>query len=269
MDVMPTGACDAHVHLIGDEFPLSLKAVEQPPEGSLEVWLERYRAHLQQMGCTRGVIVHSILYGGDNSVTLEAVRRMGPGFVGVCLVTDGATEAQIAALAEAGCRAVRLNYVHGGLLSWEGMTRLAPMLAAYGMHVEMLAHAHLHLEELAPQVASLPVEVVFDHCAWPDLSFGVETPGLAALRRLLAEREAWVKLSAPYRYDGTPDLFRSLAEAGPDRILWGSDWPHLMLGGVPMPDTRAGLNMVLEALPEAELRHKLFVDNPGALYRFP
>lgn len=266
--VLPDNAVDAHVHLIGDDFQLWDGRVENPPSGSLETWLDFYRTHLKTLGCTRGVIVHSILYGGDNSITLEAARRMGSQFRAVCLISDDASETEIAALASKGCKAVRLNYVHGGLLSWEGMKRLAPMLAAYDLHVEMLAHSHLHLEELAPQVPDLPVQIVFDHCAWPDPSLGV-TDGQKALERLLADGHCWTKLSATYRHTPEPqDLLQRLANANPDRILWGSDWPHLMLGGVPMPDAGEQLNIVLDAIPDQATRQKLFSDNPTNLYGF-
>jgi predicted TIM-barrel fold metal-dependent hydrolase len=163
---------------------------------------------------------------------------------------------------------VRLNYVHGGLVSWDGMKRLAPMLADHGLHVEMLAHSHLHLEELAPQVPTLPVQIVFDHCAWPDPALGI-TDGQTALERLLAEGHAWTKLSATYRHTLEPQtLIQRLARANPDRILWGSDWPHLMLNGVPMPDAGQQLNTLLDAIPDLTTRHKLFTDNPATLYGF-
>jgi predicted TIM-barrel fold metal-dependent hydrolase len=265
---LPDGACDSHVHLIGDDFALWEGRVENPPPGTLDTWLDRYRTHLGLLGCTRGVIVHSILYGSDNSITLEATRRMGDGFRAVCLISDDATEADIRALADQNCKTVRLNYVHGGLLSWDGMKRLAPMLADHGLHVEMLAHSHLHLEELAPQVPTLPVQIVFDHCAWPDPALGI-TDGQTALERLLAEGHAWTKLSATYRHTPEPQaLIQRLAQANPDRILWGSDWPHLMLNGVPMPDAGQQLNILLDAIPDQSNRQKLFTDNPATLYGF-
>ncbi|MGJ8604704.1 MAG: amidohydrolase family protein [Marivita sp.] len=265
---LPNAACDAHVHLIGDDFALWDGRVETPPAGTLDAWLGRYRTHLAALGCTRGVIVHSILYGGDNTITLEATRQMGEQFRAVCLISDDATRAGIRALAEQNCKAVRLNYVHGGLLSWDGMKRLAPILADHGMHVEMLAHSHLHLETLAPQVRELPVDIVFDHCAWPDPALGV-TDGQKALERLLSEGHAWTKLSATYRHSPEPHaLIQRLAKANPDRILWGSDWPHLMLNGVGMPDAGQQLNNLLDAIPDTQTRQKLFTDNPARLYGF-
>ena len=119
----PDGACDAHVHLIDGSgtYPLWDKRVEDPAPYSLDTWLDMYRAHLDNLGCSRGLIVHSILHGADNSVTVEAVRRMGTGFKGIGLVTDAATDAELDQLVDWNMAGVRLNYVHGGVLSWDGV----------------------------------------------------------------------------------------------------------------------------------------------------
>lgn len=263
---LPEGAIDCHMHPVGDDYPLSPNAVERPTPGTLDAWLDTYAATAAGLGCSGGIAVHSILYGADNAITLEALRRMGPNHAAVCLITDDATPGQIAALAQAGARAVRLNYVHGGLLSWEAMTRLAPVLSDNGLHVEMLAHSHRHLAELAPRIPALPVPIVFDHCAWPDPSLGV-TEGQLALERLLAEGRAWCKLSATYRFTDDPRaLVARLAAANPERLVWGSDWPHLMLNGLPMADAGAELAKVLDVLSTDD-RRRVFVDNPQRLYR--
>ncbi|NRA98688.1 MAG: hypothetical protein HRU32_02535, partial [Rhodobacteraceae bacterium] len=113
----PEGAWDAHVHLVAGagEYPLWEGRVEDPAPGpTLDDWLAIFRRHLDTLGLSKGLIVHSILYGADNSVTIEAVRRLGPGFKGVGLVTDDATDSDLDALVAANMVAVRLNYVHGG-----------------------------------------------------------------------------------------------------------------------------------------------------------
>ena len=264
-----SGAVDAHVHLVGgpDDFPLWEGRVEDPPAGrDFEGWLEAYRAHLDVMGFERGVLVHSILYGGDNRITLEAASRMGPGFVSVCLVHDGASDAELDALSNAGCRAVRLNYVHGGLLSWDGAKALAPRLADRGMHIEMLLHADRHMEDIATDIPSLPCPVVIDHCGWP-LSFDLTAPGLSKLRALLAEGAVYTKLSAPYRMTAPMgEIITALAAANPERCLWGSDWPHLMLGQAAMPQAAALFDAFCEAVPEPA-RRTILRDTPTKLYR--
>jgi predicted TIM-barrel fold metal-dependent hydrolase len=266
MTEMPPRSVDAHVHLTGSDFAPAATRAEDPPPEPLAEQLARYRVHLAALGCTRGVLVHSILYGTDNSVTLAALDALGPGFAGVALAPDDVTDATLDALAARRIRALRLNYVHGGVLTWDGARALAPRLAARGMHLEMLARAP-QIAAIADQVRALPCPVVFDHCAWPD----PRDPGsLDALVALLAEGHAYVKLSAPHRWtqgqDPAPILER-LATANPERTLWGSDWPHLMLGDAAPPDPVAARDRLLALLPDETDRALLFRDNATGLYR--
>ncbi|MFL4470657.1 amidohydrolase [Tateyamaria armeniaca] len=197
----PDGAWDAHVHLLGGpQHSLSPTRVQNPAPGyDFDDWLAMYRAHLAALGCSKGLIVHTILYGGDNTVTLDAVRAMGDGFKGVGLLPDGAGPKDIKAFAQAGIVAVRLNYVHGGLLSWDGARAMAPMLADQGMHIQILIHADKHIEQIADDIRALPVPVVIDHCGWPT-DMAVDTPAIDTLCALLSEGHVYVKLSAPYRF---------------------------------------------------------------------
>jgi predicted TIM-barrel fold metal-dependent hydrolase len=273
---LPPGACDAHVHLLAgaDEFPLWERRVENPAPGpDLEGWLGLYRAHLETLGFERGVIVHSILYGTDNTVTIEAVKRMGPGFCGVGLLPDGAGAAQIRQFARDRMAAVRLNYVHGGVLSWEGAKEMAPLLADAGLHIQMLCHADRHMEQIADDIRAMPTDVVIDHLGWPSQGLDPSGAGVQTLCRLLAEGKVWVKLSAPYRmcpapYEQAIELMQTLIAANPERCLWGSDWPHLMLAGAEMPHSHQLLAALEAALPDAQTRAQIFVHNPAQLFRF-
>ncbi|MEM1078620.1 MAG: amidohydrolase family protein [Pseudomonadota bacterium] len=270
---IPAGACDAHVHMVADDIPLWEGRVEDPAPGRLLDWVARLETHLDTLQMARVVIVHSILYGGDNTVTRAAVSALGDRARGIGLVRDGAPDAELAALAEAGVVGVRLNYVHGGILSWEGVREMAPRLAAHGLHVQMLMNTHKHMIELAPDVPTLGVPVVFDHFGWPDLAAGPAEPGFAALCRLVAEGQAYVKLSAPYRlcpapYDGAAAVIAALVSANPDRCLWGSDWPHLMLADAAQPDAGDLLNAFLDMVPSDETRRRILTDTPAALYGF-
>lgn len=272
----PQGSCDAHVHLVAgaDEFPLWDGRVENPAAGpTLDGWLDLYRKHLETLGFSRGVIVHSILYGTDNSVTVEAVRRMGGGFKGVGLLADGATDKALDAFTDWNMAAVRLNYVHGGVLTWQGAKSMAPALAERGLHIQMLAHADRHVAEIAQDIRTLPVDVVFDHIGWPADDFSTHSSGFSALCALLAEGHVWVKLSALYRmcdapYDRLDPLVAALIAANPERCLWGSDWPHLMLADATMPQAAALLDAFDRVVPDNETRHHILVDNPARLFGF-
>jgi len=150
---------------------------------------------------------------------------------------------------------------------------MAPRLAARNLHVQMLMHAHLHIEDLAAQVALMPVDVCFDHIGWPDLCLGVAHPGIQTLCRLLAEGKAWVKLSGLYRlcdapYDATDSIVAALVAANPERCLWGSDWPHIMLNGAEMPRAARLLDAFHRVVTDDKTRHRILVDNPTQLYGF-
>ena len=271
---VPLLACDSHLHMVADDFPLWEMRVEDPPPGSFEKWIERLTRHHRHLGITRRIIVHSILYGADNDLTLASIKALGPDNTrGIGLVPDGAAADALDPLVAGGVVGVRLNYVHGGVLSWSGVQALAPALAERGMHVQMLVHTHQHMVELADQVRALPVPVCFDHMGWPDLSLGPQEPGFQALCQLLADGQAWVKLSAPYRlcdlpYGATAPFARALIKANPERCLWGSDWPHLMLADAGLPDAGTLLNLLPDWAPDPHTRDRILVNNPATLYGF-
>ena len=270
----PEGACDAHVHILGGDFAPSPARVENPaPVGDLDAWLDLLRAHLDALGIPRVVVVHSILYGGDNAVTLEAVRRLGNRARAVALMAADAADAALDALAAANVKAIRLNYVHGGLLDWAGAKALAPRLADRGMHLQMLLHADRHMEEIAGDARALPCPLVIDHCGWPaDMATGPEAPGFRALCGALAEGHVYAKLSAPYRLldeeEGADAHACALVAANPERCLWGSDWPHIMLGGARRPEAGALLDAFHRQVPDPAHRRAILADNPERLYGF-
>ena len=272
---VPEGACDAHVHMVAgaDEFPLWDERVEDPAPGlDFDGWLALFEAHLSALGMSRALIVHSILYGADNSVTIEAVRRLGQRARGVCLLPDGAEEAEIDAMAAANMKAVRLNYVHGGILTWDGAKAMVPALADRGMHIQMLAHADRHLADLAGDVRAVSCPVVFDHCGWPVDGLTTESEGFRALLALVAEGHAWVKLSGIYRLTGdwtqTAPLVDALVAANSERCLWGSDWPHLMRADATMPDAGDLFNAFGAVVTNEATRARILVDNPATIFGF-
>lgn len=270
----PPGAVDCHVHLLaGDEFPLWDKRVEDPAQGiNFDGWIDLYRAHLAALGISKGVIVHSILYGTDNAVTRAAVARMGPGFKGVGLLPDDASDTDLDGFVTDNLAAIRLNYVHGGVLSWAGARAMAPRLADRGLHIQMLLHCDQHMEEIASDIPDLGVPLVIDHLGWPRPDVTVDSPGFQTLLRLLADGHIYLKCAAPYRMANAPygrmDPFITAAiAANPDRILWGSDWPYIMLGTATQPTSGAALLAAFDRnCPDNATRHKILTENPSRLF---
>lgn len=270
---LPQGSVDAHIHIVADDFALWEMRIEDPAPGDLNAWLTRLKRHHSILGLDRTVVVHSILYGADNSVTLAAAQALGTEKArAIALVRDGATEAQLDRLAAAQVAGIRLNYVHGGVLTWNGALKIAPALAERGMHIQMLANTHRHLVELVEDIRVCPVPVVFDHIGWPDPSLGPEEPGFLALRELMAEGHVYVKLSGIYRvtsapYKNSDPFVRALLDTNPERCLWGSDWPHLMLAEATLPDAGELLNRLLGRISDGEI-NRVFLRNPEELYGF-
>ncbi len=270
----PANACDTHVHLLAapEEAPLFDGRTEDTAT-TYNDYLSRYRAHLANLGCTRGVIVHSIFYGTDMTVTARAVADMGDGFKGVGLLPDGAPEADFDQFADWNMKAVRLNYVHGGVLTWDGARAMVPMLRDRDMHIQMLMNADKHMPTLADDVANLDVPVVFDHIGWPNVAAGPSEPGFQLLCDALKGGNAYVKLSGLYRvcnapYDAVDALVAALVAANPERCLWGSDWPHIMLNGAQMPQGATLWDAFHRVVTDDATRQRILVDNPASLYGF-
>jgi predicted TIM-barrel fold metal-dependent hydrolase len=270
----PQGACDAHVHLVGSpiDFPLWDGRVENPAAGpDFDGWLALYRDHLTALGFTKGLIVHSILYGTDNSITVAALKRLGPNFKGVGLLPDTASDADLDLFTTQNLKAVRLNYVHGGVLSWEGAKAMAPRLAARDLHIQILLHSHLHINDLYNDIKALPVPLVIDHLGWPDLTLGTDESGFRALLRLVGDGHVTIKLSALYRlcpapYDQAAPFVAALVAANPSACLWGSDWPHLMLNGAQMPHAAALLDAFNDVVTSTTDRNTILKHTPDRLF---
>jgi predicted TIM-barrel fold metal-dependent hydrolase len=272
----PKGAVDTHIHMLAaaDEFALSPTRVQNPVAGlDMDGFIALYKTQMETLGISRTVVVHSIVYGSDNSVTLEAIERLGRNDTrGIGLLKDGATEAEVEALARAGVKGIRINYVHGGILTWDGAKALAPMLKARDMHIQMLVNTEKHLTDLAPDIRELDVPVVFDHIGWPDLSKGPQDTGFQALCDLMKDGHAYTKLSGLYRLDAAPfsqtDPFvAALVAANPERCLWASDWPYIMLAEAEMSEAGIMLDAFDRVVP-AKVRAQILVDNPTSLYGF-
>lgn len=273
---LPSRSCDAHFHIVADasEFPRYEARVEDPADGRFEDWLTRLRDQMQVLGLDRGVVVQSILYGTRNNLVARTIQEMGPSsFRGIGVVADEVTPRELDTLRSVGIVGLRLNYVHGGVMTWQGARALSDQLCDRGMHVQMLVNAGEHMADLAEDIRKLSVPVVLDHMGWPDLAAGTDEPGFEALLGLVADGAVWVKLSGCFRFCDAPyeeadAHVAALVEANPERCLWGSDWPYLMMADAKTPDPGKLLDALFRAMPNDTARDRIMVDNPAELYGF-
>jgi predicted TIM-barrel fold metal-dependent hydrolase len=275
---LPSGACDCHAHICGPAaaYPYVAERIYTPPDATLDA----YRHLLAVLGVERAVLVQPSVYGTDNRAMLAALRAAGPGFRGVAVVEPDIAEREVEALHQAGVRGVRLNLVDRregrNAVPRDLVRTLAQRIAAFGWHIEFL----VNLDEaagFADAVADLPVPIVLGHLGYPrgGARDWTKAEGFAQLLDLLAGGRCWVKLTGPYRISAAPDLpyadvdaaAARLVEAAPGRLVWGSDWPHVMMKK-PMPNDGALCDLLGRWIADAQTRRRVLVENPIALYGF-
>lgn len=261
---------DCHAHLFGpyDRFPLAPERSYTPPEavGS------QYLALLARLGLTNGVLVHPSAYGDDHSLLLHALAAQ-PALRGVVVVRPG-SPLQLSALHASGVRGARFSHRSGagnfaGSASLDDLLALAPALAAAGLHAELWTDT-MALKDITRQIKALPVPLVIDHMGGFDVDAGVDDPGFRALLDLLATGKVWVKLCAYRNLLKAPDwqagrpFQQKLLEANPERLVWGSDWPHLRVE--PVPDAAQLLAMFEQWAGTEDLARQVLRVNPQRLY---
>lgn len=267
----PPFACDCHFHIFGPyhRFPLHPGRRYDPPPASVE----QYQAMADRLGLQRIVVVQPSPYGTDNRVTLDAVERFGSTRArAVAVIDDDFDEAELRRMDAAGVRGVRFNLVSGNGTPEEQLESLAHRIAGLGWHIQLYAEGE-RLEQLAPRLGRLPVEVVVDHLGGVQAKLGTGHAQFEALLRLLDSGRAWVKLcsyrasSAGHPWDDVERNLCALVAAAPERCVWGTDWPHP--GMTPVPDAGHLLDQFFAWVPDAPTRRRILVDNPGRLYGFP
>lgn len=269
----PPLACDTHMHILGpfDRFPMSEVRGYTPPEATLE----QYLALQETLGLERAVVVHPSAYGTDLRVTEDAVARMNGRARGIAVVEPTISDSELDRLNEAGFRGLRFTTLLKGGADVAGIATMADRVARLGWHIQLFVDGPNHLEGLIPVLRNLPVDVVIDHMGHFRPEDGVQHPGFQSLLGLMREGRCWTKLSGGYRVSNAPGTFAdtldfatALIEARPDRVVWASDWPHVMLWEKPMPDPAETLDWALGwGVGEATMQ-RILVDNPAELYGF-
>jgi len=270
--VPPPGAVDAHCHVFGpaDRFPYAPERKYTPCDAPAEK-LFQLRDYL---GFTRNVIVQASCHGKDNRALVAALHAAGDLARGVATVGKDVGDAELAALDAAGVRGVRFNFLKRlvDATPKEIYLGIAERVARLGWHIVVYFEAP-DLEGLVPFLAAIPSIVVVDHMGTPNIANGVDHPDFQAFIALMADHpNIWTKVSCPERltlagppFDDVVPFARTLVERFPDRVLWGTDWPHPNMKKI-APDDGVLVDVIPKIAPTEALRQALLVDNPMRLY---
>jgi 2-pyrone-4,6-dicarboxylate lactonase len=268
---VPAGACDSHAHVFAPAGAYAYADL-RPYTPAPGTDLAAYRKMLQALGFERAVLVHSNIYGPDNRATTDALAEMAGSFRGIALVRSEIDDAALKRLAALGMRGIRVNLEFPGEMGLAEVEVMAPRLADLGWHLQMLVQAD-RLAQIAARLQALPIDVVIDHIGLPTPERGIETEGMTALLGLLERGRCWVKLSAPYYGDRGPPDFASAAAvasrllaARPDRMLFGTNWPHPHAS--PPPDEGDLVDWLAALTGDGAGLRQVLVDNPARLYGF-
>ena len=268
----PAGAVDAHCHVFGpaDKFPYHPKRKYTPCDASKEQ-LFALRDHL---GFSRNVIVQASCHSTDNSALVDALTTAGDLARGIAFVDQNVTDEELQTMHDAGVRGVRFNFVKRLVDSTprDAYVTIVEKIKKLGWHVVVYFEAP-DLEELIPFLISLNVTIVVDHMGRPDVANGIEHVDFQRFVNLLAENENfWVKVSCPERltlqapdYSDVVPFAKLLVEKFPDRVLWGTDWPHPNMKSH-TPDDGHLVDVIPKIATTELLQQKLLIDNPMRLY---
>jgi predicted TIM-barrel fold metal-dependent hydrolase len=269
-------SCDCHAHVCGPEsrYPYAANRLYTPHDALPS----DYRRMLDSLGIERGVLVQPSIYATDNRAMLDALAQDPARLRGVAVVPWDVSSKELEKLHAAGVRGVRQNIVDlkdgKGVLPLAELKNLGKRIKPFGWHVEFLMHVD-EFPDLDRQLAGFPVDVVFGHLGYVPATKSPGEPGFKALLRLMQDGKAWVKMTAPYRltssqmpHPETDRFAQALVAAAPERLVWGSDWPHVFIKTA-MPDDAKLLALFERWVPDEKARRRILVDNPAQLYNFP
>lgn len=268
---VPADATDCHHHIYDARYPFAPEASLRPGDGTVA----DYRELQKRIGTSRNVIVQPSSYGIDNRLLVDSLTQFGGRARGVAVVNPGVTDAQLQDMHKAGVRGIRFNLAPPGTTTLDMVGPLAARVAPLGWHVQVNAPA-VYLMEHRATWAALPCPVVFDHLARVPKDNPLQDPTFAMVRTLLQQGRAYVKLSGFYNETkvGAPSyadrvvVAGAFAKAAPERVLWGSDWPHPTEQPDKIPNDAILLDLLAAAVPDETARNRILVDNPARLYQF-
>ena len=266
----PANACDCHMHIYDSRFPVAPNATLKPGDAHVE----DYRLLQHRTGTERNVVVTPSTYGIDNSCTLDAIARIGATARGVAVVDTSVSDDELKRLHGLGIRGIRFNLVQAGATTVDMLEPLSRRVNELGWHVQI----HMlgdKIAEIEPLLQRLPSPIIFDHLGRIPQPAGTDHPAFGVISRLIDKGRGWVKLSGAYidsklgppAYADTTKLAQAYVKAAPERLVWGSDWPHPTEKD--KPDDAVLFDLLGVWVPQGATRRQILVDNPAAFYGFP
>lgn len=274
--VAPPNACDCHMHIYdAARFPIVANPGDTRPVPT-DAAVPQYRLLQKRIGTTRVVIVTPRNYATRNDATVDAIRQLGPNARGVAVLHPTVTNAELKRLHDAGIRGIRFSVSDPAVsvVTFDMVEPLSRRVADLGWHVQF----GILGEQIVAQEAllrRLPSSMVFDHLGRPPLPAGVEHPSHRIVRDLIDRGRTWVKLSGAYLntrvgppYPEATQIAQAFAKAAPERMVWGSDWPHPSETPGRKPNDAVLFDLLSVWTPDAATRRRMLVENPATLYGF-
>jgi D-galactarolactone isomerase len=267
----PANAADCHHHIYDAHYPVDPKAALRPQDALVE----DYRALQRRIGTARHVIVQPSTYGTDNRCTLDALATFGPEARAVAVVNDGVSDAELKRMDALGVRGIRFNLAQAGATTAEMIEPLSKRVNELGWHIQINATAAI-IMSIMDILNRVPSPIVFDHLAHVPEPAGINDPLFARVRGLIDKGKTWIKLSGAYQdtkigpptYADSSAVARAYVKAAPERMVWGSDWPHPSEQQV-KPDDALLFDLLADWAPEETVRNRILVQNAETLYGFP
>ncbi|MFL9946547.1 amidohydrolase family protein [Paraburkholderia agricolaris] len=265
------GACDCHIHIYEDSYPLAPSATFRPPPAPVA----SYRQVQASLGLTRVIVVQPTGYGFDNRCTLSALAQLGNTARGIVAVPPTVTDAELERLHEAGVRGIRYMMIPGGggLMQWDSLEEMAARIAPLNWTINLQLDGR-DIPQYEATLRRLPGRLVIDHTGKFLEPVRTDNEAFMALRRVLERNQCWIKLSAPYEtsrsgpphYEDVSILARALTRHYPERCLWASNWPHPNAN--PAPSNIRLLDWLTDCAGSDSVTRKILIDNPAGLYGF-
>ena len=267
---VPAGATDTHMHIYDAAVP-GAPGTFMPGHFPAS----DYRAMQERLGLERVIVVQPNAYADDNSVTLDAIQKIGKSAKGVAVVKPGVTDAELGRLTQGGICGLRIMTLHGGTLGFDVMDSLMARVHPFGWHANIQLDGR-ELPRVEAQIKRLPGRFVIDHTGKFLEPVKTDAEAFRSLLRLVDTGRCWVKLSAPYETSktGAPSyadvgrLAKALVKHAPERMLWASNWPHPSARKPAPPDDSQLLELLSDWAPSEATRKKILSDNPAELYGF-